>query len=74
MGSEPVQVVIIEAEAMERAQALRDLLPQYLNVAAARIWPLPPVLGAHVGNGTLGLCCCPVSACGLPPEDALTFE
>lgn len=74
MGAEPVQAVIIEAEAMERAQALRDLLPQYLNVAATRIWPLPPVLGAHVGNGTLGLCCCPVSACGLPPEDAVAFE
>lgn len=73
LGAEPVQVVIIQAEALERAQALRDLLPQYLNIAATRIWPLPPVLGAHVGNGTLGLCCCPVSACGLPPEDAMSF-
>jgi len=72
-SEEPLQVIIIEAKTMERAKALQELLPQYINVAALRIWPLPPVLGAHTGNGTLGLCCCPVSACGLPPADAMSF-
>jgi DegV family protein with EDD domain len=70
---EPMQAVIIEAKATDRAQALKEILPQYVNVAAVRIWPLPPVLGAHVGNGTVGLCCCPISACGMPPEDAMSF-
>ncbi len=73
MGDQPVQVVIIQAEAMDRALALKEIVPQYLKAAAIRIWPLPPVLGAHVGNGTLGLCACPTSVCGLPPEDALAF-
>lgn len=71
-GEEPVQAVIIQAKAEERAKALQEILPQYVNVASLRIWPLPPVLGAHVGNGTLGLCCCPVSACGMPPADAMS--
>jgi DegV family protein with EDD domain len=59
---EPVHAVAIEAACKDRAQALLELAQAQMNVVNARIKPLTPVLGAHVGNGTVGLCCCPVSA------------
>lgn len=68
-NDEPQRAVVIQAACMDRAEALAALLPEYLNVAATQIVPLTPVLGAHVGNGTLGLCCCPASICGLPEYD-----
>jgi len=61
---EPLQAVVMQAACPERAKALADVLPQYMNIANVRITEVPPVLGAHVGNGTVGLCCCPVSAYG----------
>lgn len=59
---EPVHAVAIEAACKDRAQALLELAQAQMNVVNARINPLTPALGAHVGNGTVGLCCCPVSA------------
>jgi fatty acid-binding protein DegV len=59
---EPVHAVAIEAACKDRAQALLELAQAQMNVVDARINPLTPALGAHVGNGTVGLCCCPVSA------------
>ena len=59
---EPMNVDLIEAGCRERAEALADLVRAEMDVADLRIGPLTPVLGAHVGNGTVGLCCCPVSA------------
>jgi len=59
---EPVHAVVIEAACRDRAEALVKLAQAQMNVVNARIKPLTPVLGAHVGNGTVGLCCCPVSA------------
>ena len=58
---EPVHAVAIEAACKDRAEALIDLVQQHMNVLDSRIQPLTPVLGVHVGNGTVGLCCCPVS-------------
>ena len=59
---EPIAAVAIEAAARDRAEALLELVQAEMNVIDARICPLTPVLGAHVGNGTVGLCCCPTSA------------
>jgi len=61
---EPQRAVVMQAACMDRAEALAAMLPEYVNVAELQIVPLTPVIGAHVGNGTLGLCCCPMSACG----------
>ena len=55
---EPLQAVVMHADCPERAKALADLLPQYMNVANVRITEVPTVLGAHVGNGTVGISCC----------------
>lgn len=64
VGHERVQVLIMQANAVEGAKQLLDQLQGQLNIADARIVPLTPVIGAHIGPGTIGLCCCPVSVCG----------
>ena len=61
---EPLQAVVMQADCPERAKAIADILPQYMNVANVRITEVPPALGTHCGNGTVGLCCCPASAYG----------
>ena len=61
---EPVQALIMQANAVEGANSLLVQLKSQLTIADARIVPLTPVIGAHIGPGTIGLCCCPVSVCG----------
>jgi fatty acid-binding protein DegV len=73
MGDEPLRAVVLHAACVERAEALAALLPEYLDVAEMQIEPLTPVIGAHVGNGTLGLCCCPMSICGLSDDSTGPF-
>ncbi len=73
LGDVPVQAVVMHAAAEERARTLAASLGKALNVAAVRVWPVPPVLGTHVGPGTVAVACCPVSVCGMPFEDAQTF-
>ncbi|MHB1294266.1 MAG: DegV family protein [Anaerolineae bacterium] len=67
-NEEPMRVLLMEAACAERAEDLLRMLRTKLNVAEAQIVPLSPVIGAHVGNGTVGLCCCPISVCG--PEES----
>jgi DegV family protein with EDD domain len=62
LGDAPLRVTVMEAACRERALALVDLLPRYLQFAECRVVPLTPVIGTHAGPGTLGLCCCPVAA------------
>lgn len=65
MGDEePVRAVAIEAACKDRGEALAELVRQRMNVTDLRLDTLTPVLGTHVGNGTVGLCCCPASAFG----------
>ena len=63
-GKGALDAAVIHADCPERAQALAEHLPRELNVAHTRIFPLTPVIGTHVGNGAVGLACCPVSAMG----------
>jgi DegV family protein with EDD domain len=71
LGSEePLQAVVMDAAATDRAVALAEMLPNYVNVVNVRVAAVPPVLGAHGGPGMVGLCCCPVSVCGTGKEDA----
>jgi len=60
--TEPLHAIIMQAACMERANELSELLKKELNIVKVEIVPLSPVIGAHVGNGTLGLLCCPASA------------
>jgi DegV family protein with EDD domain len=61
-AGEPVRAVIMQAACPERAGALEGLLrASRIPIAEADIVPLSPVIGTHVGNGTLGICCLPMS-------------
>jgi len=64
----PVEAVIITADCPDRAKTLQEILPKYVQAQRTRVFDLTPVLGTHVGNGTLGLCCCPVSALALEDQ------
>lgn len=66
----PVEAVIMHADCMERAQALAEHLPKAMNVEQVRITYIPPVLGAHVGTGTVGICACPRAVSGSKPNDS----
>jgi len=57
--AEPMRVVIMHAACPERAECCAVLLEQRLQVATLDTVLLTPVIGAHVGTGTLGVCCCP---------------
>ncbi|HHX66273.1 MAG TPA: DegV family protein [Chloroflexi bacterium] len=70
LGSEePLQAIVMDAAATDRANTLAKMLPNYINVVNVRVAAVPPVLGAHGGPGMVGLCCCPVSVCGTGKED-----
>jgi len=60
----PVKVLIMHAEAMDRVTDLEEQVRARLNVAATQVVPITPVIGAHVGTGTVGLCCCPMDVLG----------
>ncbi|MHB0858974.1 MAG: DegV family protein [Anaerolineae bacterium] len=63
-SDEPMRIMLMEAASVDKAEELLRMLRDRINVAEAQIVPLSPVIGAHVGTGTLGLCCCPISICG----------
>ncbi len=59
---EPVKAILMEAACPERAEALIALLRESrVHMIEYQVASLSPVIGAHVGNGTLGLCCVPTS-------------
>lgn len=60
--TEPQRAIIMQAACPERAEELAALIKQEMNIAELLIVPLSPTIGAHAGNGTLGLMCCPMSA------------
>jgi len=59
---EPMRAMVVDAGCKDRAKALLELLHQHMNVSDVQSGSLTPVLGCHVGNGTLALCCCPAAA------------
>jgi len=58
---EPVRLITMHAACPDRIQTVVDLLKERVSVASQESVPLSPVIGAHVGNGCLGICCCPAS-------------
>jgi DegV family protein with EDD domain len=63
-GQGPLHTMVMHAAAPDRAEELCALVGDHLDAATIRTCVVPPVLGAHAGPGTLGLCCCPVSVYG----------
>ncbi len=46
---------VIHAQAPEDAIAVKQMLSERLNAAELEIYELSPVIGTHVGPGTLGI-------------------
>jgi DegV family protein with EDD domain len=61
-NEEPMHVVVMQAACADRAEELAGIVRQHMKVADVQIGVLTPVLGVHGGPGTLGICCCPLSA------------
>jgi DegV family protein with EDD domain len=62
----PLVAVVMDADAEERASNVVEILKQALPIARVHRMTISPVLGAHVGNGTIGLCCVPAALLGDP--------
>jgi len=56
---EPMRIILMQSACPDRAEAAAAMLEQRLQVATIDSVLLTPVIGAHVGPGTLGICCCP---------------
>lgn len=54
-GSEPVEVMFVHANAPDSAEEFSDLIRSQLDVRKTAVYELGPVIGTHVGPGTLGL-------------------
>lgn len=65
---EPLRVIVMHSNCQERGEEALELLRSKLNVAVGQLVLLTPVIGAHVGPGTVGACCCPISICGSAPD------
>ncbi|MDY6895970.1 MAG: DegV family protein, partial [Thermotogota bacterium] len=51
----PVSVSVMHANALEEVKNLRDLLLEQLDCKQIDIYDISPVIGVHVGPGTIGL-------------------
>jgi len=54
-GREPVRIAVLHADAEEEAQRLMDMLKERVTPVEAYITPASPVVGVHVGPGTVGI-------------------
>jgi len=48
-------LAIYHAQALKEAQAMRDTVKETLDCYEIEIYNLSPVIGAHVGEGALGI-------------------
>ena len=55
-GVEDQEIIILQADVPEEAAKLREALMQRIPGAQVRIDPIGPVIGAHIGPGTLAIC------------------
>lgn len=55
VDGKPVHVGVMHANALEEAKSLREQLLEQLDCTQIETYDLSPVIGAHVGPGTIGL-------------------
>lgn len=55
VGDKPVQLSVLNANAQSEAQALLDQGKTRMNVSVGTVSDVSPVIGVHVGPGTLGV-------------------
>ncbi len=51
----PAHVVIVHAYAQDHAEKFRTLIEDQVDCEYLEIFPLSPVIGTHVGPGTIGV-------------------
>jgi DegV family protein with EDD domain len=56
-GEKPVRIAVMHSNAPERAQALLEQAGRVLDPDQSHLAELSPVIGTHVGPGTLALAC-----------------
>jgi DegV family protein with EDD domain len=66
--SVPLRVIIMQSNCEKRGEEALELFKSKLNIAIGQTVLLTPVIGAHVGPGTVGACCCPIAICGSTPD------
>jgi DegV family protein with EDD domain len=59
-GQQELEVTFVHANAMTAAQDFSSLVTERLQVSQTNIYELGPVIGTHVGPGTLGILVSPV--------------
>ena len=64
VGDEPVRVLLMQSACMDKVERVQKKMGDYMNIVSSDVLPLSPVIGTHVGPGTLGIGACPVSALG----------
>ncbi|NLV74584.1 MAG: DegV family protein [Chloroflexi bacterium] len=67
-STEPLRTIVMQADCLERSEQVLEQLREKLNIVSGEIVVLSPVIGTHVGPGTIGVCCCPMSICGVPED------
>jgi DegV family protein with EDD domain len=65
VGQRPSRVGVVHIRAEDAAQELAERARERLNCVSLHISEVGPVVGSHVGPGTLGLGACPVGADGI---------
>ena len=60
VGQKPARVAIMHIQAEDAAQALAVQVRERLNCVSLHFSEAGPVIGSHVGPGTLGIAACPV--------------
>ena len=60
LGTEvPLRAIVMNADCRPRAEAVADHLTKRLNIVDVQHTYISPVIGTHVGPGTIGLSCAP---------------
>ena len=60
VGQQPAHAAIIHIQALEAANEMAERVRERLNCVSLHISEVGPVIGTHVGPGTLGVAACPV--------------
>jgi DegV family protein with EDD domain len=58
-GNSPCHINIMHADAKDNAEMAKNTLTEKLKVVEMQVTELSPVIGAHTGPGTLGICVYP---------------
>ena len=60
VGQQPVHTAIIHIQALDAANEMAERVRERLNCVSLHISEVGPVIGTHVGPGTIGVAACPV--------------